>query len=121
MWGLVGCCGWGQVAWWARLTCHLTYLRFTTRGAERSRRGGLSLWSRRRRKSRHPGVSRSWSSGGKSARVGEGLAGDAEGGDEADAVWIMARVSRCLGHQGADREVAAQVTPDFLEYQVRGF
>ena len=34
--------GWGQSRWWARLTCHLTYLRFTSLGLERCRRAGLS-------------------------------------------------------------------------------
>ena len=37
-----GPAGWGQLAWWARLTCHLAYLRLITRGAERCRREGLS-------------------------------------------------------------------------------
>ena len=36
--------GWGQWAWWARLTCHLTYLRLTRRGLERLRLAGLSRW-----------------------------------------------------------------------------
>ncbi len=34
--------GWGQARWQARLTCHLTYLRFTSRGLDRWRRAGLS-------------------------------------------------------------------------------
>lgn len=40
----VGWEGWGQSAWWPRLTCHLTYLRLTTRGFDRRRRAGLSRW-----------------------------------------------------------------------------
>ncbi len=40
-----GPAGWGQRAWRARLTCQLTYLRLTTRGLDRCRRGGLSRWA----------------------------------------------------------------------------
>ena len=50
--------------------------------------------------------------------MGEGLAGDAERGDEADPVRIVTAVRCGVGHQGADREVAAQVAPDLLEHQV---
>ena len=51
--------------------------------------------------------------------MGEGLAGDPQCGDEADPVRIVPGVGRGLGHQRADREVAAQVSPDLLECQVR--
>jgi hypothetical protein len=36
--------GWGQSAWWARLTCHLGILRLIRRGLVRRRRRGLSRW-----------------------------------------------------------------------------
>ena len=53
----------------------------------------------------------------KSALVGEGLAGDPQGGDEADPVGVVPGVGGRVGHQGANRVVAAQVSPDFLEHQ----
>ena len=111
--------GWGQVAWAARLTCHLVYFLFTTRGAERRRRTGLSRRRSRWRKPSQPEPSWPRWSGGKGARVGDGLAGDPQCGDEADPVGVVPGVCRGLGHQRADREVAAQVTPDLLEYQLR--
>lgn len=57
---------------------------------------------------------------GKSARVGEGLASDPQGCDEADSVWVVPGVGGGLGHQGADRVVTAQMAPDLLQDQVRG-
>jgi len=60
------------------------------------------------------------SSGGKSAPGGDGLAGDAQGGDEAGAVRVVSAVLGGVGHQGADRVVAAQVTPDLLLDQLGG-
>ena len=54
---------------------------------------------------------------GESALVGEGLAGDPQCGDEADSVGVVAGVGGGVGHQGADRVVTAQVSPDFLEHQ----
>ena len=57
---------------------------------------------------------------GESARVGEGLAGDPERGNEADRVGVVSGMGGGLGHQGADRVVAAQVAPDLLQDQVRG-
>jgi len=58
------------------LTCHLTYLRLTTRGLARSRRAGLSRWVSRRRKLSRLRWQVSGSRGGKAALVGDGLAGD---------------------------------------------
>ncbi len=57
--------GWGQSRWRTRLTCHLTYLRFTTRGLLRFRRVGL-----RRRQSSTRAWRQPWSpvGGGKIAR-----------------------------------------------------
>ena len=55
---LGGPVGWGQLAWTARLTCHLVYFLFTTRGAERRLRAGLSRRRSRLRKSSQPGLSR---------------------------------------------------------------
>jgi hypothetical protein len=57
---------------------------------------------------------------GESARVGDRLPGDPQCGDEADPVRVVPGVGGRLGHQGADRVVAAQVAPDFLEDQVGG-
>lgn len=46
--------GWGQVAWCARLTCHLTYLRLMTRGLERCLRTGFRRRQSRVMACRHP-------------------------------------------------------------------
>ncbi len=58
--------GWGQLAWWARLTCHLGILRLISRGFDRIRRAGLRraqimVMARRQE--------RSVTSGGKTARL----------------------------------------------------
>ena len=37
---MMGSSGWGQSAWWARLTCHFGILRLITRGEARLRRAG---------------------------------------------------------------------------------
>ena len=55
--------------------------------------------------------------GGKSPG-GRRMAGDAQGGDEADPVGVVAGVDGGVGHQRADRVVAAQVSPDLLQHQV---
>src|SRR5680860_1236871 len=89
-----------------------------TRGAERSRRAGLSRPMSRWRKNSQPGLSRPWWSGGKSAQMGQGLPGDPQRGDEADSVRVVPGVGGGLGHQGPDRVVAAQVAPDLLKDQV---
>ena len=47
----VGC---GQSRCRVRLTCHLTYLRLTTRGLERCRRAGLSRRQSSQIACRHP-------------------------------------------------------------------
>jgi len=60
------------------------------------------------------------SSGGESAPGGDGLASDAQGGNEAHPVWVVSAVVGSIGHQGADRVVAAQVAPDLLLDQVGG-
>src|SRR5450756_772292 len=116
----LGCCwGCGHPAWWARLTCHLGILRLMTRGAARLRRTGLRrAISRRRKVSQRRSLA--LSSGGKSAPVRHGLAGDPERGDEADPVRVVAGVLGGVGHQGSDRIVTAQVSPDFLQYQLGG-
>src|SRR5450759_5073241 len=88
--------------------------------AVRARRAGLSRPRRRRRNPSRPGSSGSCRSGGKGARVGDGLAGDPQRGDEADPVRVVPAVVGCLDHEGADREVAAQVSPDLLADQVGG-
>src|SRR5665647_1520503 len=112
--------GWGQLWWWDRLTCHLVYLRLTTRGLARGLRRGRSrrmsspmAWRQRRRMVLS-------ASGGKSALLGDGPAGDAQCGDERDTVRVAAGVVGGVEHQGADREVAAQVSPDLLGDQLRG-
>ena len=97
---------------------HLDILRLMTRGAVRLRRAGLRRPMSRWRKYSQPGLSRPCWSGGKSARVGEGLPGDPQRGHEADPVRVVPAVGGGLGHQGADRVVAAQVSPDLLEDQV---
>src|ERR1035437_9935240 len=116
----LGCCwGCGPPAWWARLTCHLGILRLMTRGAARRRRAGLRrAISRRRKVSQRRSLA--LSSGGESALVRHGLAGDPERGDEADPVRVLAAVLGGVGHQGADGVVAAQVSPDLLQHQVGG-
>ena len=84
----------------------------------RRRRAGLRRAISRRRK-----VSQRCSaalSSGKSALVRHGLAGDPERGDEADPVRVVAGVVGGVGHQGADRVVAAQVSPDLLQHQLGG-
>ena len=52
---------------------------------------------------------------GKGVRVGEGLPGDPQRGDEGDAVRVVAGVGGGLGHEGPDRVVAAQMSLDLLE------
>jgi len=54
------------------------------------------------------------SSGGKSTPGGDGLAGDAQGSDEAHPVGVMSAVLGGVGHQGADRVVAAQMAISWL-------
>ena len=58
-------------------------------------------------------------SGGKAALLGDGAARDAQGGDERDPVGISAGFDRGVEHEGADRVVAAQVTPDLLQDESR--
>ena len=53
--------------------------------------------------------------------LGDGPAGDAQGCDEGDPVRVVAGVQGCVEHEGADGVVAAQVSPDFLEHELRGF
>ena len=113
--GRAGC---GQGLCMARLTCHLVYLRFTTRGLARGRRRGSSrpmsspmAWRQSR-----PMVS--GSSGGKSALPGDGPAGNAQRGDERHTVWVVSGVLGGVEHQRADRVVAAQVAPDLLAHQL---
>lgn len=90
------CCGgWGQSAWWARPTCHLSILRLTTRGAARILQG-------------------------ERAAVRHGLSADPERCDEAGAVGFVPGVDGGVGLQGADGEVAARVSPDFLDDQFGG-
>ena len=60
-------------------------------------------------------------SGGKSSLLGDGPAGDAEGCDEWYPVGIAARLKDGVEHEGPDGIVAAQVSPDFLEHEFRGF
>lgn len=55
--------------------------------------------------------------GGKGA-LGPRAAGDAQGGNEADAVWVAAGVGGGISHQGSDGVVAVEVPPDFLQDQV---
>ena len=59
-------------------------------------------------------------SGGKSALLGDGPAGDAQCGDERDTVGVAAGGLGGVEHQGADRVVAAQVAPYLLGDQLRG-
>ncbi len=58
--------GWGQLAWRARLTCHLGILRLINRGQDRSRRFGFS-----RRTTSASAWAQPWSvsGGGKTARL----------------------------------------------------
>src|SRR5450756_2778616 len=62
----------------------------------------------------------SLASGGKSALLGDGSPGDAQRSDERDSVRVAGGVVGGVEHQGADRVVAAQVTPDLLGDQLRG-
>lgn len=57
------------------------------------------------------------SSGRKAALLGDGSAGDPQGGDEGHPVRVAAGVTGGAEHQGAQGVVAAQVTPDFLQHQ----
>ena len=108
--------GCGQSAWAARLTCHLVYLRLTTRGNDLARRLGL-----RRRARRVVAMFQSLassSSGGKAALLG-GVSGDPECGNERDPVWVSAAVDLDVGHHQPDGVVAAQHGPQFLVDQLR--
>jgi hypothetical protein len=112
-----GAVGWGQLAWWRRLTFHLIIFRLTTRGLARARRWGLSLARSCLMACFHSASTRGWL-GGKIALVGDRAAGDPEGGDEGDPVGVSAADRGGVGHQGPDRVVAAQVAPDLLVHQV---
>jgi hypothetical protein len=110
--GLAGC---GQCRWWARLTCHRVYLRLITRGLERGRRPGLRRRASQPMARRQSASTASASRGGKVALMGDGAAGDPQGGDEADVVGVTAGMLGGVGHQRADGVVAAQVSPDLLQ------
>ena len=69
-----GWVGWGQLAWWARLTCHFDILRLMTRGFDLSRRAGLSL---RQSSARTWSQLASHSRGGEVALLGDGTSRDA--------------------------------------------
>jgi len=56
----------------------------------------------------------------KSALLGDGPAGDAQGGDERDSIGVVPGVLGGIEHQRADRVVATQVSPDLLDHQARG-
>lgn len=105
--------GWGWSVCLARLTCHLGIFRLITRGAARKRRGGFSRCKRREIACcqmilRTLVCRRGECSGGKTAlRAGQGLAGDAQGGDEADPVRIDVAGDGGVEHQRPDRVVAA--------------
>ncbi len=116
-WG--GRSGWGQCWWRDRLTCHLVYLRLTTRGLARGRRCGRSLAMSSLMAWRQ---SRSWvsvASGGKGARLGDGAARDAQGGDERHPVRVASGVGGGVEHERPDGVVATQVPPDLLGHQIR--
>ena len=59
-------------------------------------------------------------SGGKSARLGDGSAGDAQRSDEGHPVGVAAGVGGGVEHEGADGVVAAQVPPDLLGDEIGG-
>jgi len=101
------CWGWGQCAWCARLTCHFGILRLITRGADRDRRIGLRRSRMRRSTACQCASAAPGCSGGKSALLGDGLAHDAQRGDEADPVGVFAGVLGGVGHHRADRVVTA--------------
>ena len=86
------------MAGWVRLTCQLLILRLTTRGAARFRRAGLMRRISRWRKACQRWWAQCGSSGGKVALVGDGLAGDPDCCDEADAVGVVAGVPGRVGH-----------------------
>lgn len=111
--------GCGQVLWASRLTCHLVYFRLITRGADRRRRTGFSRARSRLRNVRHSAGDEGSSvegSRGKSALLGDRLTHDPQGRGEADPVRVVSGVLGGFGHQRPDGVVAAQMTPNLLEY-----
>src|SRR5699024_2978177 len=120
-WYVGGPSGCGHVRWWARLTCHLVYLRLTTRGFERARLAGRMRPASWRRNVSHALCARRGWSGGKSVAMGDGAADGTYRRGETDAVGVAAGVFGGVGHQGADREVTAQMAPEFLFDQVGRF
>ena len=101
------------MGWWERLTCQLTILRLTTRGAARFRRAGLRGVRTRFLKDDHGRWAKVGSSGGKVALLGDGLAGDPDCFHEADSVRVVAALLSGVGHQGLDGVVATQI-PRYL-------
>ena len=55
---------------------------------------------------------------GEGSRLSECLSGRAQRGGEADPVRVVAGVNGGVGHERADRVVAAEVSPDLLEDEV---
>lgn len=53
--------------------------------------------------------------------MGQRLTGNSECSDEGYSVGAMAAAHGSVVHEGADRVVAAQMSPDFLFDQVRRF
>ena len=58
---------------------------------------------------------------GKSALLGDSPAGNAKVCDEGYSVGISARFEGGIEHEGADGVVAAEVSPDLLAHEFRGF
>ena len=57
---------------------------------------------------------------GEGALLGDGLAGDAQRGDDDEPVGVMAAVGGDVGLSGADRVMAKQVSPDRLLDELGG-
>ena len=60
------------------------------------------------------------SSGGKGALLGDRCSGDPQGGHEAHLVGVSAGVLGGVGHERAEGEMAAEVSPDLLLDKVGG-
>lgn len=94
--------------------------RLITLGLERLRREGLRRCSSITIALSHLISACFVITGGKIA-PDDAAAGDRKGGSERDPVRIVSEMSSCFSHKAPDSVVAAEMSPDLLVYELRGF
>src|SRR5213595_3917834 len=112
---MVSATGWGfgGLACRARRSLKLDILRLTTRGLQRSRRGG--------RRAAAISLSRRSTKGGQlragqaALEAADGAAQDAEGTGEAQAIRVEVGAGRSLGHREADGQMRQRQAVDLLD------